>query len=335
MDGAGPMNRRGFLGIAIAGVGELRARSAEISNLTADGAVNNPYGLRIGPDGALYICEIGNRRISRLDLKSRNVAAVVERQKEPYELAFDARGNLLFTDMPAHCVRMLDRSSGEIRTIAGTGTPGFSGDGGQATAAGLNQPHSIVFAPDGRLLICDIGNHRIRRVELERNLIDTFAGTGERLPTPEGAPLSGTPINGPRAIDFDRDGNLWLVLREGNIVLRVANSRFHRVAGTGEKGYSGDGGDAKLARLSGPKGISCAPDGSVYIADTESHTIRRIDSRGAILTVAGTGERGDGPAGDPLKCRLARPHGVFAAKDGRVYIGDSESHRVRVLTSLR
>jgi streptogramin lyase len=326
------MLRRQFLAGALATPAAMRAAQTQISNVTAEGVVNNPYGLRTGPDGRLYVCEIGNHRVSRIDLKTKRLETVLADQKEPYELQFDPEGNLLFVDMPAHCVRMLNRRSGEVRTIAGTGEPGFSGDGGPATSAQFKQPHSIAFHPDGRLLICDIGNHRIRRVDLKKNQIDTFAGTGEREPTPDGSPIQGTPLNGPRAIDFAGDGTLFLVLREGNVVLRASGGKFFDFAGTGEKGYSGDGGDARLARLSGPKGISCGSGGSVYIADTESHTIRRIDPRGVITTVAGTGERGDGPAGDPLKCKLSRPHGVFAAKDGRVYIGDSESHRVRVVT---
>jgi streptogramin lyase len=97
------------------------------------------------------------------------------------------------------------------------------------------------------------------------------------------------------------------------------------------RGYSGDGGDARQARLSGPKGVASAPDGSLYIADTENHAIRRVDRNGVITTVAGTGERGDGPDGDPKKARLARPHGVFVDAQGVLYISDTENHRIRVL----
>ena len=121
------------------------------------------------------------------------------------------------------------------------------------------------------------------------------------------------------------------MLREGNAVYRIERGRFRHVAGTGEQGHTGDGADARQAKLSGPKAISCAPDGIVYIADTESHTIRRIDANGVITTVAGTGERGDGPEGDPFKCRLSRPHGVYADRGGSVFISDSEANRIRVL----
>jgi DNA-binding beta-propeller fold protein YncE len=108
--------------------------------------------------------------------------------------------------------------------------------------------------------------------------------------------------------------------------------KIHHVAGTGKKGFTGNGGPAKEATLSGPKGISVAPNGNVYLADTESHSVRMIDvKKGTLELIAGTGEKGDGPDGDPLKCKMARLHGIFVDKDGSVFIGDSEAHRVRVL----
>ena len=135
-------------------------------------------------------------------------------------------------------------------------------------------------------------------------------------------------------MDFDRRGDMYLVLREGNAVYRIDMRRrtIHHVAGAGKKGYSGDGGPARDALLNGPKGIAIAPDGGVYIADTESHTVRRIDvAKGTIETVAGAGSRADGPDGAPRSCGLARPHGVYVDRKGVVYINDSENHRVRLL----
>ena len=325
-------SRRIFLSLLLGAPAFLKATQPRITNLTAEHAVNNPYGVRVGPDGALYICEIGNHRISKLNLRSRVLTNVIDGQKEPYDLRFDQAGVLYFNDMPAHQVRSLDLKSGKITVIAGTGEPGFAGDGGPAAQAQLKQPHSIAFDSKGRLLICDIGNHRIRMVE--HGTISTFAGTGEKNVPTDGAPRVGTALNGPRALDFDREGNVYLVLREGNCVLRLdaTTDSYRRIAGTGEKGYSGDGGDARLAKLSGPKAICCAPGGNVYIADTESHTIRRIDQKGIISTIAGTGVRGDGPTGDPRGCALSRPHGVFVDGKGDVYIADSESNRIRLIS---
>ncbi|MBI1899382.1 MAG: SMP-30/gluconolactonase/LRE family protein [Acidobacteria bacterium] len=342
--------------IAALAVAALAAADRRITTIAGNGTpgysesqVNNPYGLVVGPDGALYLCEVNNHVIRRLDLKTKKLTtvagtgekgyagdggpAVKAQLNEPYEIRFDRAGNMYFVEMRNNVIRKVDRK-GMISTLAGNGQPGFAGDGGPAAKAQFRQPHSIAFDKNGDMLICDIGNHRIRRIHMKSGVIDTYAGTGERLPTPEGAPIAGTPLNGPRAIAVAADGALYLALREGNAVYKLdpAKNRITHIAGTGEKGYEGDGGPAVKAKLSGPKGISLSPDGGAYIADTESHTIRRIDLKsGVITTVAGTGERGDGPDGDPLKCRMSRPHGIFVDKNGVIYIGDSESHRIRVL----
>ena len=312
--------------------------------------VGNPFGVVIGPDGALYICEVDTHRVRRLDLETNVISTVAGSGRkgyagdggpaleadlnEPYEIRFAANGDMYFVEMRNHIVRKVEAATGTISTVAGTGEAGYAGDGGPAVEAQLHDPHSIDLDGQGSLYIADIKNHRVRRVDLTTGLISTFAGTSEQAPTPDGAPLEGTPLNGPRAIAFDSQGDMLLALREGNAVYRIAmkEKTLHHIAGTGEEGYSGDGGPAKQALLSGPKGISVGPEGGVYIADTESHTIRRIDlTSGVIETVVGDGSRHDGPAGNPLGCGLARPHGVFVGPDGAVYIGDSENHRVRVL----
>jgi streptogramin lyase len=317
----------------------------------SDKEINNPYGLSTGPDGAIYICEIGNHVVRRLDLKTGTLQVIAGTPgkkgyagdgglateallNEPYEVRFDKDGNMFFVEMQNHVVRRVDATTKKISTIVGNGKPGFAGDGGPGHLAQLNQPHSIEFDEEGALLICDIGNNRLRRLCFKRGLIDTLAGTGEKRPTPAQAPLAGTPVNGPRAVAVDSKGTIYLALREGNAIYRIDRKALTiaHFAGTGEKGYSGDGADAKLAKLSGPKGVSLSPDGGLYIADTESHTIRRIDLKtGIITTVLGTGVRGNGDDSDPLKCALSRPHGVFVDPKGLIYVGDSESHKIRLL----
>ena len=253
----------------------------------------------------------------------------------PHEIAFDSRGHLYIAERDNHVVRKVDGATGVMSTLAGTGAAGFSGDGGPASQAQLRQPHSIALDRDGGLLICDVGNHRIRAVNLSSATIETIGGTGERLATPDGAALKGAALNGPRTLVVDRDGSTYLALREGNAIYRIApeTRTLHHLAGTGEQGYSGDGGPARLARLAGPKGLALSGR-SLYLADTENHAIRRIDlDRGTIFTVLGTGARGDGPEADPLQCKLSRPHGLYADPSGTLYVTDSEAHRIRVLSA--
>ena len=314
----------------------------------SDRQVNNPYGLVIGPDRALYFCDLDNQRIRRFDLRTRRTTDVAGNGQKayagdggpatdaalnmPHEIRFDSARNLYIAERDNHVVRKVDGATGIISTLAGTGVPGFSGDGGPAPQAQLRQPHSIALDPAGRLLICDIGNHRIRRVDVSTGTIETFAGTGERQPTLEGAPVRSVALNGPRTMAFDREGNLYLALREGNAIYRVTPKAetIHHLAGTGEQGYAGDGGPARFAKLAGPKGLACA-GGRLHAADTENHVIRSIELKtGVITTVLGTGRRGDGPEPDPLRCALSRPHGVFM-DNGVLYVGDSEAHRIRVV----
>lgn len=315
--------------------------------------VNNPYGVIVGQDGALYFCEVDTGRTRKLDLTNNLLTTVAGNGEKayvgdgqlaleasfsaPHEIRFDSAGNLFVVERDSHVVRRVDATTGLVSTVAGTGEGGYGGDDGPAVQAQLRQPHSIAFDAQGNLLICDIGNSRVRSVNMGTGVITTLAGTGERAATPDQGPLIGTPLLGPRSIDTDSEGNAYLVLREGNAVYRldIQGGTLQRIAGTGERGYTGDGGVAVDATFNGPKGIAySAEDNSLYIVDTENHVIRRMNlNTGIIDTVLGSGERGDGPDGNPLTCKLNRPHGVFVY-EGVIYVTDSESHRVRAITGV-
>ncbi|MBI1900326.1 MAG: hypothetical protein HYS13_04315 [Planctomycetia bacterium] len=311
--------------------------------------VGNPFGVEIGPDGALYICEVTNHRVRRLDLNTGQLTTVAGCGKkgyagdggpatkalvnEPYEVRFDAQGNMYFVEMQNHVVRKVDAQRKTISTVAGTGKPGFSGDNGPADKAQLQQPHSLALDAGGAIYIADIGNHRIRRVDPATGFIRTIAGNGGKQAPQDGQKAEGGPILGPRALAIV-DDTMWIALREGNSVWRLDLKRgfLFRASGTGQKGYSGAG-PALGATWDGPKGIAVGPDGHVYVADTENHAIRRIDTKnGSVQTIAGTGPNGQGYNGDGKDATLAklkRPHGICVGPDGTVYIGDSENHRVR------
>ena len=358
------ITRRQFLHTSLAVAGASRLASAQqkrVRTIAGTGAagydpnvadalrtpITNPYGTIIGPDGALYFCEVDTGYVRRLDLQTARLTTIAGNGQKgyagdggpataaaftaPHEIRFDAARNLFVVERDAHVVRRIEAATATVSTLAGTGVAGFSGDGGPANKAQFRMPHSIAFDASGHLLVCDIGNSRVRAIDMKSSVITTFAGTGERRAAPDEGPLDGAPLNGPRSMDTDPAGNIYLVLREGNAVFRIdPRRRLQRIAGTGETGYAGDGGPALQAKFNGPKGIAFG-DNSLYIADTENHVIRRVDlSTNTIETVVGTGERGDGPDGDPLKCRMARPHGLFLQR-GTLYVSDSENHRIRAL----
>ena len=318
--------------------------------LAREAGAGEPYGLTIGPDGALYFCDIAFHVIRKIDKEDRistvagsgkkgyagdGGAATQALLAEPYEIKFDADGSMYFVEMMNNLVRKVDKA-GTISTVAGTGKPGFSGDAGPAREATFNKPHSIALDGHGSLFICDIGNHRVRRVDLKSGLVTTLTGTGEKGIPKDGSSFVTAPVSGPRALDVGPHGELVLALREGNSVYRLdlAQQQFVHLAGTGKPGFTGDGGPARVAALSGPKGVAVAPNGDLYLADTESHTVRVIRHRNAIIeTVVGDGKKHDGPDGDPKLCGLARPHGVCVDSAGNVFIGDSENYRVRKLAA--
>ena len=348
-------SRRALLGVGVSLIAApLRAASSNgIATIIGPGASpvmpNNPYGVIIGPDGALYWADFGSDRVLRMALASGQVTivagsgakghrgdgglAVAAELNAPHEVRFDRAGNMYIAERDAHVVRHVEMRTGMISTIAGTGAPGFGGDGGPADKAQLHQPHSIALDEKDNLYICDILNNRVRMRDAATGVISTFAGTGEAGDFADLAPLDGTALRGPRSIDFAPDGTMFLVLREGNKIVQIDRRKrtLRRIAGTGRKGYSGDNGPALEATFDGPKGIAYAPDHSLYISDTENHVIRRLDLvRGTITTVAGTGARGEGRDGDPLACALARPHGVHV-HGATLYLGDSENNRIRAL----
>ncbi|MAC70914.1 MAG: hypothetical protein CMP84_12000 [Gammaproteobacteria bacterium] len=338
----------------VAGIGEAGYEvEGRGGALALESPINNPYGVVPGPDGALYFCEVDTGRIRRLDLSNLRLSTIAGTGEPgfrpesrlpletpfsaPHEIRWDLEGNLFVVERDNHTVRRIAGRTGLVTTLAGNGEAGFSGDGRPAVLSQLRQPHSIAFDSRNNLLICDIGNQRLRSVSRETGLISTLSGTGERLATPDQAPLAETPLLGPRSIDCDRDGNAYLVLREGNAVFQIdlAAGHLQRLAGTGERGYTGDGGPALHATFNGPKGIAYSrSDNSLYIVDTENHVIRRLSlSTGVLDTVLGSGERGDGPDGNPLACAMNRPHGVCVHR-GVLYVSDSESHRLRAVTGL-
>jgi DNA-binding beta-propeller fold protein YncE len=298
-----------------------------------DAALNNPFDLAFAPDGSLVFSDTFNHCIRRIDAASGVIsticgtggrgfagdggAAARAQLNEPYGVVVDRSGRVFFADRKNQRVRTIN-SSGTITTLAGGELGQTSGDGGPADTAGLVEPNGLALSPDQtRLFIADVAGHRVRVVDLTTGTIHTFAGTGEARHDGDAGPATRAAVFGARAVAFAPDGSLYLMERQGSCIRRIRDGMIETVAGTGARGYAGDGGDARLAVFDAPKEMAVDPAGNIYVVDTENHAIRRIDARSWIVTTIASG--------------LARPHGALVAPDGSVLVGDSEHHQIRRL----
>jgi sugar lactone lactonase YvrE len=314
---------------------------------------------------------------------------------QPFHAELDRAGNLYVADTFNHCVRQIDPRTGIIRTVAGCGKAGFSGDGDNARKAMLNQPYAVAVDTNGDLYIVDRGNAAIRKVDARRGIITTvsasgskcappndpddpptplrepndccldrkgglliadvsdgyvrrldlrtgalayFAGTGkpqgrvDRRHVGDGGPANEAILQGPRAVCVDARGNTYICEREGHAIRKVdARGIITTIAGTGKKGYTGDGEDARKATFNGPKGLRCDHAGNLYVADTENHAIRRIDRSLIVTTLAGGRRGAGGDQGDARRAGLDRPHGCVLDEHGNLYIADTNNHRIRLV----
>jgi uncharacterized protein (TIGR03437 family) len=251
----------------------------------------------------------------------------------PTGLAFN-NGLLFISDSENQRVRQI-AADGSISTVAGNGTPAYSGDGLQATSASLSGPNGLAFDTAANLYIADTGNNRVRRVDPSGS-ISTFAGNGNGTGTGfggEGDPATVTPVQSPEGVVADPQGNLFISDTSHNRVIRVdVAGNFHSVAGTGTSGDLGDGGTF-LAELYDPSGLALDGAGNLYIADTQNHRIRMLSPGGAISTIAGTGTAGfSGDGTSAALAQLSYPAAIAVDANGNIYIADSGNNRIRVVT---
>ena len=311
--------------------------------------MREPFMCAFDPQGNLFVAESANHCVRRIDKDTGLITtvagngtegysgdggpAVQATMNQPYSLQIAANGDIFIVDRLNAAIRRVEAATGVITTVAGTGHPGYSGDGGPGTQAQLREPNDCFLDSRGGLLIADIQDQRIRRLDLGTGVITTFAGNGEKARTGDGGPALEAGILGARAICMDRQGNTYIAEREGNGV-RVVNSSgvMSTLAGNGERGYSGDGGPALAATWGAPKAIRCDRQGNLLVVDTENHAIRRIDATtGLVTTVAGGRQGNQGDGGPATGAGLDRPHGCDVDGQGNIYIADSNNHRVRVV----
>ncbi|MDA0349929.1 MAG: hypothetical protein O3C43_22420 [Verrucomicrobia bacterium] len=249
-----------------------------------------------------------------------------------HDLAIGPDGSIYLADAFSSRVRKIDGATGKLSTIAGTGTPGFSGDGGPAESSQVGQVHCLSFNEDySRLYLTDLPNRRIRMIDMESGIISTVAGNGETgVPEDQSIAIE-SPLLDPRAVLAGNNGMVYILSRRGNALRLLGPGGRTRtiINSSGEKGYSGDGGDALSATMNGPKHLALDPQGRILITDTENHCIRRYDPITNIIDlVAGVpGVRGSASSDNPLEIQFDRPHGS-RVHNGWIFISDSENDRV-------
>ena len=328
-----------FLGVALCAFPVLakaiKATETEISLVD---------GVAVDKKGNIYISMRDHNIINRVDTNGRMTRfagtgesgfsgdggkATEAQLKMPANLTFDRKGNLYITDRNNHRVRKVD-TRGNITTIAGNGTAGFSGDGGKATEAQLNLPSGVVVGDKGNIYISDRSNDRVRVVN-KKGIITTYAGNGIDQFKGDSGPAKNASLSRPFGLALDKRGNLYIADRGNNRVRRVnAQGIIHTVAGDGGFFFMGDNGPAYRASIAGPTGVAVDDNGILYIADRNNNRIRAVDTQGMIRTIAGTGQQDyNGDAEVARDTNLHLPFGVALDQNDKLLIIDRSHYRIR------
>jgi sugar lactone lactonase YvrE len=253
-----------------------------------------PHSVAIDDAGNLYVADSGNNRIRKVD-GSGTITTIAGTGKfssggdggpateaglqSPKGIAFDLAGNLLVADSGNNQIRKID-PGGTITTIAGTGEPGYSGDGGPATAAKLEAPRTVAVGPSGAVYIAEPNVHRIRKVDA-KGIISTVAGTSKAGFSGDGGPAKSAQLDMPRGVGVDGEDNVYIADSLNHRIRRVGGDGIiTTIAGTGQKGFSGEGGPATEARFFTPRAVDVDASGNLYVADTYNNRIRKIHKAG-------------------------------------------------------
>jgi NHL repeat len=304
-----------------------------------------PFGVAFDNRGDFYICEHKGQRVTRVNRAGKITLSAGMGMpiglafNDPHGLVISRTQQMYVADTLNHRVVKIDLKTGAHAVIAGTGQPGFTGDGGPATQATFNGIFAIDINLAGdKLYLTDLQNRRIRQLDLKTGIVTTIAGNGQTGVPENGADAASSPLVDPRAATVDSKGNVYILERRGN-ALRVVNrqGKIRTLIGPAGGSHPPRSQRGIERELNGPKHLCVDRRDNVIIADAENHLIRKFSPKnGTIEVIAGTGEKGSHlETLDPLRAQLNRPHGVFAHSSGALYISDSYNHRVLKVTGWR
>jgi uncharacterized protein (TIGR03437 family) len=319
-----------------------------ITTLLGGGQLASPAGVAVDPAGNVYVADAGNYRVRKVGVNGA-ITTVAGTGSQGYSgdgflatsaqlsnisgVAADAFGNIYIADTGNQRIRKV-ASTGVITTIAGSGTSGYSGDGGPAVNAQFSSPSGITSDFAGTLYIGDSNNHRVRRISTS-GIITSVAGSGFPGYSAEGGPAATAQLNKPTGVAVDPVGNLYLADRFNYRIRKIATTgSIVTISGNGYRGYSINGGPAASAQLDQPRGLALDSFGNLYVADGNNCIIRKIAANGVITTVAGTGVGGySGDNGPATNAQLAYQLGVAVNAAGELFIADSYNHRIRKVSA--
>jgi sugar lactone lactonase YvrE len=328
----------------------LQGATAQTSALTVPILLPSP--IVFDNAGNLYLAETASHLIRKVDTTGQITTiagtgtqgfsgdsgpAAAAALDSPQGLTLDFVGNLYVADTHNHRIRRIDATTGIITTIAGTGTPGFSGDNAAAIAAQINLPTALAFDSNNNLYLADTGNHRIRKISISTNVITTIAGAGTQGFSGDAGPAIAAAIDSPTGLALDSAGNLYLADTHNHRIRRIdaISGIITTIAGIGSPGYSGDNAAATSATLALPHGLTIDATGNLYLADTANHRIRRIDATtGIITTIAGNGTQTfAGDNASAATASLDSPRSTALSPSALVTLADTNNQRIRQLTA--